>query len=547
MTQKFLLCFLLFLSAYFAFGQKDARIPEISNFDKKHSLTDIKEVYDLQDRFLKAKKEKDYPFLSHYYRLQWTLYDKEKNLAVLDNAIYYAKLSKDDDLLGEAYLTKGRLYYMEKEMDSALNNYLTADKYLAKSSNQHLKYSNLLHLGSIKAYLNDSEEALDLFTQSLNYFKTQSDYKSQKLSLLCLSGINTVYYRIDDFKNLFANNRILLREAEEIKDEQFYNYSLIVLGYEKYRAGNYEDCIKTVEKGLEYLLSETDDFTWIGISYFHMGRSYWNLNEETKALTYFRKVDSIFNKHQYADKTFRPMYEILINHYKKKASDSEQLYYVKQLLKLDSINTAHYEYISPKIHKEYDTQKLLDEKKDLEKNSKNYQFIILFCAFGILMFILWTFQLIRQKKSFKKKYDLLILNPQIIPSPEKVSNAINDETLQEIIQKLARFEKQKNFLQPNLTLNKLASQLKTNSSYLSKTINEIKGKSFSNYLNELRILYIVELLKEEPKYRSYTIDAIANLAGYNNRQSFSNAFYDQTGLRPSYFLKEIQKDQLQVE
>ncbi|SMC70145.1 helix-turn-helix domain-containing protein [Moheibacter sediminis] len=546
MVAKKILFLTLIFSTHFVFSQKDADINKISNFDKKFSLTDLKEVYELSDRFEKAKKEKDYEFLSDYYRLQWTLYDKEKNLIVLDSSLYYAKLSKKEDLIGEAYLTKGRLFYIEKDHTDALNNYLIADKYLENSKNSLLKYSTLLHIASIKAYLNESEEAIDLFSKCITYFKSQNDYKSERLYLLSLSGINMAYYRIDNYKKLFENNRLLLKESERLKDQQFFNYSLIVLGYERYMAGEYNSCIETVEKGLEYILENTEDFTWIGISYYHIGRSYWKLDEKKKALNYFNKVDSLFNEYQYADKTFRPMYEILINHHKSLGQQSEQLYYVNQLLKLDSINTAHFEYISPKIHKEYDTNKLILEKQQLETNykkqSRSYQYVIIIGALGLIFLIIWSVRLIQQKRSFKEKYDLLINIPATIQPIGKVSFEIANETSREILEKLQRFEERKNFLQSNLTLNKLASQLKTNSSYLSKTINDIKGKTFTNYLNELKINYIIQLLKEESKYRSYTIDAIAELAGYNTRQSFSKAFYDQTGIRPSYFLKEIQKE-----
>lgn len=243
------------------------------------------------------------------------------------------------------------------------------------------------------------------------------------------------------------------------------------------------------------------------------------------------------------------MYELLIDYHKSLDHKSEQLYYVNQLLKLDSINTAHYEYISPKIHKEYDTNKLLLEKQQLEKNfenkSKAYLYIIGLGSLSIVFLIVWSVYLFKQKKAFKHKYDLLIHTSSGMESSqsvEKISLEIGDETAHEILEKLKKFEEKKNFLQPHITLNKLASQLKTNSSYLSKIINDIKGKTFTNYLNELRINYIIQLLKEEPRYRAYTIDAIAELAGFNTRQSFSKAFYGQTGIRPSYFLKEIQKE-----
>ena len=46
--------------------------------------------------------------------------------------------------------------------------------------------------------------------------------------------------------------------------------------------------------------------------------------------------------------------------------------------------------------------------------------------------------------------------------------------------------------------------------------------NFSQYLNELRINYIVEELKTNRIIRKHTIAAIADDLGYNNSESFTN-------------------------
>ncbi|MDE1205393.1 helix-turn-helix domain-containing protein [Tenacibaculum sp. LAR 2:5] len=77
--------------------------------------------------------------------------------------------------------------------------------------------------------------------------------------------------------------------------------------------------------------------------------------------------------------------------------------------------------------------------------------------------------------------------------------------------------------------------------YLSKIINHFKKESFSNYLNNLRIEYIVHRLKEDKVLRKFTIRTIADEAGFNNAESFSKAFFKAKGIKPSYFLKELEK------
>ncbi len=103
---------------------------------------------------------------------------------------------------------------------------------------------------------------------------------------------------------------------------------------------------------------------------------------------------------------------------------------------------------------------------------------------------------------------------------------------------LHQFENENQYLEV-ITLAELAKKLDSNTTYLSKFINDSKGQNFSQYLNELRIKYIVGQLKVDSKLRSYTIKAIAEEVGYGTAQSFSKAFFQQTGIYPSYFIKKL--------
>ena len=55
----------------------------------------------------------------------------------------------------------------------------------------------------------------------------------------------------------------------------------------------------------------------------------------------------------------------------------------------------------------------------------------------------------------------------------------------------------------------------------------------------MRIDNIVEELKQNKNIRKYTIAALAEEAGFNTAESFSNAFYKRTGIKPSFFVKEL--------
>ncbi|WP_160112011.1 AraC family transcriptional regulator [Aquimarina sp. AU58] len=104
---------------------------------------------------------------------------------------------------------------------------------------------------------------------------------------------------------------------------------------------------------------------------------------------------------------------------------------------------------------------------------------------------------------------------------------------------MEKFKNSKDCLRPNITLANLASKLNTNSKYLSKTINLHKKKSFSQYINDLRIEYLIEKLKTDNAYRNYTIKAISKEIGFNTPKAFSQAFFKKTGMHPSEYIKNI--------
>jgi len=81
--------------------------------------------------------------------------------------------------------------------------------------------------------------------------------------------------------------------------------------------------------------------------------------------------------------------------------------------------------------------------------------------------------------------------------------------------------------------------MQTNPNYLSKIINHYHQKNFRAYLREIRINYVISELKNNKKFRLYSIKGIAEEIGFKGAESFSKAFHEKTGLYPSYFIKKL--------
>ena len=126
--------------------------------------------------------------------------------------------------------------------------------------------------------------------------------------------------------------------------------------------------------------------------------------------------------------------------------------------------------------------------------------------------------------------------------PSKITDndfEINPEIIEIALKNLEKFEKTKKYLEKDMTLSKIAAYLKTNTKYASKIILKHRGKKTIDYINDLKIDYVIELLKTENKYRNYTNKALADEVGFGSTQNFTRAFKSKTDISPTYFVQRI--------
>jgi AraC-like DNA-binding protein len=92
------------------------------------------------------------------------------------------------------------------------------------------------------------------------------------------------------------------------------------------------------------------------------------------------------------------------------------------------------------------------------------------------------------------------------------------------------------YLNPDLTLKELASQLKTNSTFLSGIINQSFDKNFNDFINEYRVRAFESAIKDV-KNKHLTLIAIAYDCGFNSKATFNRAVKKLTGKMPSALSK----------
>lgn len=92
-------------------------------------------------------------------------------------------------------------------------------------------------------------------------------------------------------------------------------------------------------------------------------------------------------------------------------------------------------------------------------------------------------------------------------------------------------EDQKLYLNSGLTLGELAKIMGTNRTYVSNYLSMVRGQTFYDYINQLRIEKAsLPMMEEHPEY---TLEYVAEQSGFGSISTFRRAFVKQMGSLPS--------------
>lgn len=184
----------------------------------------------------------------------------------------------------------------------------------------------------------------------------------------------------------------------------------------------------------------------------------------------------------------------------------------------------------------------------INKQKRIINLIIIISIIVLFIAVLLWFRYHSQNKQYKEvqhylakledKSNIIEVKPK---AKSKPSSKISDELEMQIIKGLEYFEQTDDYLNNNVSLAYLATKLDVNTKYLSGFLNSQLNESFSNYINRLRIEYIVGKLKNDPKYLKYKISYLAEDAGYSSHSSFTTAFKAVTGMAPTKFISYLKK------
>lgn len=566
---KFSKTFILLFFPIFLLAQESKQELMKLSFDELHKLyfdnpNDIKKQILYKDAYMaKAYKENNTIRKARGYYLTAILYydsDMNKAIQYLDSVIKYSTGTNDRSFPVAAYCEKADFLKRQFKFEEAMVNYKLAEK-IALQTNINYYYVVRDYIAGTKSEdLGDHNEALDIYKECFRFYRTKN-YRSKKYAKnfqYIIFGMAKCYKSIKNIDSTTYYNKLGLRETKFTNNMPLHYLFVLNEGANQVLRKNYNAALDSINKALpkikEYKYIENTM-----ASYFYLGKAYDGLGQKENAVKNYLKVDSIYSKTNEITTEFMDGYPYLIRYYKNIGDKENQLKYISKNMAIDSVLQKKYRNLNTFLRNEYDIPHLMSEKENIIKSLKEDKAKSFWgnslLVLGIITVSAFGFYQFRHKKKYRSRFEKIMQETAGKDFQEKENEStknnktpisktddigIGEELIEQILKKLNSFEKEKGFLKPNITVQSLSIVFETNTKYLSKIVNSYRNKSFIQYINDLRIDYALENLKKDSKLRKYTIQALALEFGFNSAESFSSAFYKKSGIKPAYFIKQLE-------
>ncbi|WP_298514004.1 helix-turn-helix domain-containing protein [uncultured Kordia sp.] len=502
--------------------------------------------------------------IAHWYNDKL---DFERSIIYADKLYEIAEELNSSDLKLTTFINKGNFYYDYGKYRESMESYLEAIQFAkeVKDLGRQLVISHNIAL--LKIDVGDYKGAVELLEGTLKIIEEQEPKRFKRLEVSIYIALAKSYMRLENYTKAEYYGNIGIELSDKYMDEDAKAYLYNYLGEIYLAQKKYQKTLQLLNKASNYantIQTSSSQLTFINLN---IAKTLYYQKKYNKSIAILEKI--AVNQQQKKTNFFslEDMYKYLGKSYKEIGDTEKSLLYFEKANEVYALNDKKQNQIGIEIIKEYDLQSLKTELNQAEQQTlktKITLYISIFLALLIIVGLIYVYK--RREKDNQQKFSAILQSleeekekmilaqqeiaekaqsTEILTKKETIKEAvlkeveIIDETKARLLKKLENFETKELYLSKNSSLNEVAKKLKTNTSYLSKLVNAHKGKSFSAYITDLRINYAIRRLKEDKKFRSYTIDSIAREIGFNRSESFSKAFKNKTGLYPSYYIKNL--------
>jgi YesN/AraC family two-component response regulator len=401
-------------------------------------------------------------------------------------------------------------------------------------------------IAAIKNVWGLHDEALEIYRANYNNLINIPDYQSTYYEdyIVLANNLSLSYIR-----NHIPDSALMVSE-QAMKVTALSKDTLNYIDLVKVQAtANYY--LKNYPRAMDSLMRFLPEFTDLTLSdsYYMIGKMYQYYGNDQLVITYFKKIDSLHRIINDPYPELQEVYHTLFKHASSLNDMEQQGYYIDKLIEVDSILDHKYAKIGHKMRTGYDIPKLKKEKQQLNQklNNKQTTIAITLITIGLLTLIMVYYY--KRQRIYKKRLHNLLEQETTVTTRTKTDRKQKTDTLdlsptiiEDVLKKIEQFEASKSYVSKDITLHTLAKEFNTNSTYLSNIVNHEKQSNFSTYLKDLRITNAINTIKSNKEYLKFSISGLADEFGFNTAESFSKAFWEKTGIKPSYFLDEMRRN-----
>ena len=514
---SYLLSILLFFST-----QVDSSFQSIDQY----SYADLDSLVRVTD-----EKALDTEYLEH--RLQKSISDNNKreqvqsyiklfhhnfgnkvSLDYIDKAIVISDELKDPELQFETYHRKA---YQKLNLRDYKNveYYIKQSKIFADRTAGIKNKIDVLDTEAMRYRILDSTDlALNIYLESLAIYDDEIK-KGKEIDTLFYIGIhasiaNAYNILLDKSSFEYANRGLIL--AQNFNSEYYENFFFLLLGIAESNEFQYDIAISRLQNIVPKV---QDDASLYSVVLQYLSKCFLGTGDLSHALDYLEELEKIIQSNGQMRFCLKESYGYFFEYYQNLGEYQKALEFklkqeqIKDLYE-DEVNELENDLISEIGSPEGIWNSFISSLVYLVT-------IFLVAAMLIAFYFKKSRSNVNKKKTLSKKLD--------------------KNTLEEILEYLNRFEKSNEFLNVT-TLSSLAKACNTNTTYLSKVVNDHKKKNFNKYINELRIIHFLDKAETDPdKFNNLTILGIAKELGFKSSKTFGKAFKEKTGKNPSQYLE----------
>ncbi|WP_326984598.1 helix-turn-helix domain-containing protein [Chryseobacterium sp. MYb264] len=489
--------------------------------------------------------------------------DIPRALKIADSLINAAKTP---EIKGKSLMLASQIYLQKVQYEKSINYAEQAKDILNTTENYELQ-------AKIRGLLSNVYRQMSLNHKSTNYLneglkiadKIKNQQKRDHTKALFFQELAEIEANAERYKASVENVQKSLKYLSQIPADS------IAIGRDHQMLGQlYGDYLNNIELSEAHYLKAIQ---FLPESNMNTGLCYDGLGKIKLLQKDYKEAEKFFSKAlQYAEASDIPemkrhMYSSMAELYEstnqyKKAS----FYRKKQTENINKIQDKSLEFIDNDYNK-------IEKEKEKYASISNKQNIILGIAVLIILALITMYIINRKKRKekyrrfkniinhYKEKSEYVleikvdtsdvdeksneeeIISSEIDSEHMQADIAINKETELKILEQLERFEKEETFNNNYISLSYLATEFNTNIRYISYVVKKHKNADFKNYINKLRINYIIHKLNTSEKYRKYKVGALAEECGFSSHSKFTTIFKSITGISPSNFISFIEEEE----